>query len=240
MRLRSTCAAAIAACALPVFAQGLDRDTLLTEAPATPEAGNVRVTGAGGTQSGDPASQSSISATVQWTPFTHFAADIGGYWQGGEVGPSARARYQILEQQTHGVDLVAGLRFKTVGFEPDGGEAELLIAAGRSFGRFDVILNAVLGTETGGPGKDAEVKAFVGYRLTDALRLGLDGRLQAEFMDENGIKNPGSQDLDLVAGPAVSWLITEKLQLQALVGVAKPHGVLGSSATGLLQLSYDF
>ena len=42
------------------------------------------------------------------------------------------------------------MRFKTVGFHPDEGEVEFLLAAGRRFGRFEVVVNGVFGVETFG------------------------------------------------------------------------------------------
>ena len=49
------------------WADGLDRDTLLTEAPATPKAGTVRVTGGGegATQSDTPGTKTgAINASI--------------------------------------------------------------------------------------------------------------------------------------------------------------------------------
>src|SRR3979409_391938 len=87
------------------WADGLDRDALLTEAPATPKAGTVRVTGSGGgaTQGDNPGTGSGgLDASILWAPINHLAADVGGYFQDGAVGPSARARYQFLNQADHG------------------------------------------------------------------------------------------------------------------------------------------
>src|SRR5438094_253344 len=181
---------ATACLALAARADGLDRDNLLTEAPAVPPKGTVRIsgvttgtsadTGVNGTQG-----QANISGTIQWTPAENLAGDVGMYWQVGANGPSARVRYQLLSQQRAGLDLSAGVRFKTVGFNHDQGEVEFLPLAGRRFGNVELVLNGVFGFETGGEnGKDAEVKAFTGYRFGEDLRAGLDGRLQVEVGDE--------------------------------------------------------
>ena len=181
-----------------------------------------------------------------WAPFQNFAGDVGTYWQNANSGPTVRLRAQILSQASSGVDLGVGARFKKIGFfsHPlDGspnGEMEFLVAAGRRFGRFDVMLNGVFGLETGGPGKDLEGKLFAGYHFLENLRAGIDGRLQAEFVDEKGTKVPAVADMDLKVGPAVSWLFMERFQLQALIGVAKPKGVTAATGAGLLLASADF
>ena len=135
-----------------------------------------------------------------------------------------------------------GVRFKTVGFHPDQGEVEFLVAAGRRFGRFELGLNGVFGVETGGEnGKDVEAKAFAGYRFTEAVRAGIDSRFQAEIEDEQGTaKPPGIRDYDLTAGPAVSWLITPHIQVQALVGVAQPKKTDITAPVGVVTASFDF
>lgn len=229
-------------------AQGLDRDTLLTDAPAVPAQGTVRVTGGvtGTTDTsgvGNTQGQAQVSGNIQWTPLQHLAGDVGAYYQVGAQGPSARLRYQILSQLSAGIDLAAGIRFKTVGFHPDQGEVEFLIAAGRRLGKFELVLNGVFGVETaGGGGKDIEAKGFAGYRLNEAFRAGLDSRLQAEVSDQEhaAAKPPGARDYDLTAGPAVSWLVTRTFQLQALFGVAQPKKTAITSPVGVVSASVDF
>jgi hypothetical protein len=238
-------------------AAGIDRDSLLTEAPAVPDKGTVRVTGgATGTSSeqgvDNTQGQANITGTIAWTPIQNLSGDVGMYWQVGANGPSARVRYQVLNQASHGVDLSGGVRFKTVGFHPDNGEAEFLVAVGRRFGGFELVANGVFGVETGGEqGKDVEGKAFAGWRFSELLRAGIDGRLQAEIEDEEA-PEPGTapkigRDYDLTVGPAVSWIVArdlgrmaKNLQLQALVGVAQPKGTNSTSAVGVLAASIDF
>jgi len=243
--------------ALAARADGLDRDNLLSEAPAVPAKGTVRIsgvttgtsadTGVNGTQG-----QANITGTIQWTPVENLAGDVGMYWQVGANGPSARVRYQILSQSRAGLDLSAGVRFKSVGFHPDQGEVEFLVLAGRRFGNVELVLNGVFGVETGGEnGKDIEGKAFVGYRFSEDVRAGLDGRLQAEVEDE-GAADPTAppktgRDYDLTVGPAVSWIVARNLgnlarnlQLQALVGMAQPKRTDTTSAVGIVSASIDF
>ncbi|MBS2023146.1 MAG: hypothetical protein JST92_12095 [Deltaproteobacteria bacterium] len=234
--------------ATSALAGGLDRDSLLTDAPATPDKGTIRV-GAGGnaatkTADGATGTTGEVNASIMWSPIQYVAGDVGGYFGSSDRnGPAARIRYQILTQANTGVDLAGGVRFKTVGFHPDNGEVEVFLATGRSFGQFDLMLNGVVGFETGGgQGKDIEIKAFAGYRFTDSVRAGLDFRLQAEMDDEEEANKPANagRDSDLRSGPTVSWMITEKVQVQGLVGVAAPKGTNNVAPLGAVFLSFDF
>jgi len=243
--------------AFAVRAAGIDRDSLLSEAPAVPDQGTVRVTGgATGTSDDNGVSgtkgQANVAGSISWTPIQNLAGDVGAYWQVGKNGPSARIRYQFLNQFRHGLDLSAGARFKTVGFHPDQGEVEFLFLAGRRFGNVELVVNGVFGVETGGKsGKDIEAKAFAGYRFSEDLRAGLDGRVQAEVADEEspppGTPPKTGRDYDMTAGPAVSWIVARNLggffrdlQLQALVGVAQPKRTDNTAAVGILSASVDF
>ena len=237
----------VLALALGARAQGIDRDSLLTDAPAVPEKGTLRVSGgATATQNSDngatQAGSSSISGSIGWTPVKNLHVDVGAYAQVGAQGPAARVRYQFLSQDWAGLDLAGGLRFKTVGFHPDKGELEMLIAAGRKFGQFELVLNGVFGVETGGEsGKDIELKGFAGYRFNEAIRAGIDSRLQSEVQDEaHPAQTPTGRDYDLTAGPAVSWMLTRTIQFQALVGVAQPKKTNVTAPVGVVSASFDF
>ena len=235
---------------LAARAAGLDRDTLLTEAPATPNSGTVRVSAGANAQptgAADNGGTGGISGSILWAPIDRLAGDVGLYQQGPDSGPTVRLRFQLLKQQDVGLDLAIGARFKEFGFfkkqtgSPNG-EFEYLLALGKSFGLFDAMINTVIGFEAGGPGSDIEGKAFFGYRFLSNLRGGIDGRVQAEYKDESGTKKPDfGNDVNLVAGPAISWLtLNDKLQLQALLGVAKPRGTTTISPGGLLAVAFDF
>jgi hypothetical protein len=224
-------------------AQGLDRDTLLTDAPAVPPVGTVRVAGAGVATEKSDSGSSSFTGTVGWTPFANFHADVGAYFQSGAQGPAARVRYQLLNQLSHGLDLATGVRFKTVGFHPDEGELEFIVAAGRRFGQFEMVLNGVFGVETGGEnGKDVEAKAFAGWRFSPTVRAGIDSRLQAEIEGEAAPLTAlvTGRDYDLTVGPSVSWMVTPTIQLQALVGMAQPKKTDLTTGIGVLYAGIDF
>jgi hypothetical protein len=253
-------AVALCGAASAAYAQGIDRDSLLSEAPAVPRKGTVRVSGVTMGTSDESGvngnqGQANISGSVMWVPVENLAGDVGMYWQVGANGPSARVRYQILSQSITGIDLSAGARFKTVGFDPNQGEVELLLLAGRRFGNIELVVNGVFGFETGGEnGKDAEAKAFAGYRFNENLRAGMDGRIQVEIGEEEmappvlgGPVTPTGRDYDLTVGPAVSWIVARNLgdmfhnlQVQGLVGVAQPKRTDITAAVGIVSASIDF
>jgi len=246
--------------AAAVHAQGIDRDGLLSEAPAVPRRGTVRLSGVttGTTDEGGvngTQGQANISGSIMWVPVENLAGDVGMYWQVGANGPSARVRYQILSQSITGIDVSAGARFKTVGFNPNQGEVELLLLAGRRFGNIELVVNGVFGFETGGEsGKDVEAKAFAGYRFNENLRAAIDGRIQVEVREEEaappvlGPAVPAGRDYDLTVGPAVSWIVAgnvggdmfHNLQVQGLVGVAQPKRTDMTAAVGIVSASIDF
>jgi hypothetical protein len=252
--MRVAVAVLVMCAAFTARAEGIDRDSLLSEAPAVPDKGTVRVSGGAsgtGDSTANDAGHAAVSGSIAWTPIDRLSGDVGAYWQEGANGPSARVRFQILSQWQNGIDVSAGVRFKTVGFHPDNGEVEMLLLAGRRFGQVELVLNGVFGVETGGgEGKDAEVKAFGGWRFNELLRAGIDGRLQVEVGDEEqtvGAATVGGRDYDLTAGPAVSWIVARKLggvarnlQLQALFGVAQPKKTDVTAPVGILSASLDF
>jgi hypothetical protein len=246
LRLLILALSAIPALSSAANAAGIDRDSILTDAPAAPDKGTIRVTGGGigqaGTETGST-NQSSVSGNILWAPLEGLSMDVGAFFQSGNSGPSARIRYQLLSQARFGIDMSAGVRFKTVGFNPNQGEVEFLLLAGRRFGNLELTLNGVFGVETGpGGGKDAEVKFFGGYHLTDNLKLGIDSRLQAEVGDEENkpVGTPTTRDFDLTTGPAISWMVMPRLQLQGLVGMFMPKGTNLTAPGGVVQASFDF
>jgi len=245
---------ALALAASTARADGLDRDTLLTDAPAVPNKGTVRVTGGAtgspkdATETGGDTGTSNVSGNILWSPIQNLAGDVGAYMQvGANGGFSARARYQILSQSSAGLDLAGGVRFKSISWHASSfpatdqnGEVEFLVAAGRRFGHIELVLNGVFGVETGGgEGKDIEGKAFAGWRFNDAVTAGVDSRLQAEVSDtETGVST--GRDYDLTTGAAVSWLAMRNLQIQGLIGMAQPKKTDLTTPIGMVSASFDF
>jgi hypothetical protein len=224
-------------------AQMMDVDGLLTDAAAVPHAGTVRLFGSGGGQSSSAdggGAVGSVAGSLLWVPFQNIGGDLGAYYQTGRSGPAARVRYQVLDQEWAGVDLALGARYKSEGFSEFGhGEVEGIVALGRSFGRFDLVLNLVYGAEIGDPGMDAEVKSLLGWRFSDNFRLGAELRIQTEIHDEDGWKAPAMVTTDLIGGPSALWRVARPLSLQILTGVSKPAGSTSAGFIALVGLSID-
>jgi len=79
-------AAVLLVAASAASAQGLDRDTLLTDAPAVPPKGTVRVAGTGVATEKTDSSSSSFTGTIGWSPIENLHADVGAYFQSGDQG----------------------------------------------------------------------------------------------------------------------------------------------------------
>jgi hypothetical protein len=246
LRGGSQYALAVAVLAVSSAARGqlLDRDGLLVDAAAVPKVGTVRLSGSGGGQtaaSSTDTATGTVSGSVLWVPVTGLGGDVGAYYQTGRSGPSARLRYQLLEQERAGVSLSLGARYKSEGFAGEGsGEVEALVALGRSFGRLDLVLNLVWGWEINDPGQDVEVKVLVGWRFSDDLRLGLEVRAQSEVHDEEGWHAPSMRATDFSAGPTLLWRLARPVVFQVLVGVGKPVQQTSAGFLALGAFNVDF
>jgi hypothetical protein len=221
-----------------------DRDSLLVDAAAVPQAGTLRLSAGGGASASTAASSSAsanLGAGIQYTLLPGFALGVSGYVDGGQVTPAATARYQFLNQLDHGLNLSALARFKSVGFTSTGSELEAGVNAGRRFGLFDVLANGVVGKGLGGDsGTDLEGKLSTGVALGQSGRLGLDARLRSEISDsQQSITPPMGRDFDLMAGPTASVII-QRVQLQAFAGYSAPRHTVRAGPAALGSVSIDF
>jgi hypothetical protein len=216
------------------------RDTLLVDAAAVPRAGTVRLgLGGGASGGGDTAGTANLGASVLYAFLPGLAAGLSGYSEGGAFSPSATLRWQLLEQDSQGVNLAALVRYKSVGFVPSAAEVEASLNVGRTLGRFELLADGVFGKGIrGDTGADVEGKLSAGWNATEAVRLGADARLQAELADDEASPSPG-RDFDLLAGPTASVVI-QSVQLQALAGVAAPRRSLAVGPAAMALASIDF
>jgi len=166
-------------------------------------------------------------------PSKNLAGDVGMYWQVGANGPSARVRYQILSQSRTGLDLSAGARFKTVVSMPIRARSNSSCWRAVDSATSSWCSRGVRLRDGRRERQGRRAKAFAGYRFSEDLRAGLDGRIQVE-VGEEGTPGPGAlpktgRDYDFTAGPALSWIVARNLgtlfrnfQVQGLIGVAQP------------------
>src|SRR2546430_17650015 len=89
----------VLAAATQARAAGIDRDSLLSEAPAVPDKGTVRISGgATGTSSdqgvNNTPGQANITGTIAWTPIQNLSGDVGMYRsEERRVGKECRSRW---------------------------------------------------------------------------------------------------------------------------------------------------
>src|SRR2546423_7248855 len=108
-RAMRSLAAVVLAFASAASAEGLDRDTLLTDAPAVPPVGTVRIAGAGVATEKSDSSSSSLTGSVGWTPIQNLHADVRAYFQAGAQGPAARIPYPPPDPRSPGPHRATGL-----------------------------------------------------------------------------------------------------------------------------------
>ncbi|MFL5343896.1 MAG: hypothetical protein ACJ8AT_03850, partial [Hyalangium sp.] len=113
----------------------MDRFFSLSESAATPPT-EIRAETRGQATSSDSAQGYGVSQQVEVVLTRGLSLRAGAELRNTTHGftPSGQAKYQFLRQSEHGVNASAGLRYKQVGFQSDGGEAEAFFAVGRRFG----------------------------------------------------------------------------------------------------------
>jgi hypothetical protein len=94
---------------------------------------------------------------------------------GGSMRPQIGARFQILDQQRHDIDLSVAVGFREDRFGAEDGMFQGTLAAGRRFGRTAVVVNGVFGTDGEGDDHEGEVRLTVLRDVGTRLHLGVDG-----------------------------------------------------------------
>ena len=154
--------------------------------------------------------------------------------------PIAQGKYQFLRQADHGLNASAGLRYKQVGFQPDGGEVEVFVAAGKRFGRLLATGNVVAGRGVSSDEMDIEGHAGLGYLLGENWLVGLNTRLQQEVEDE-GEAEVGhvGREFELLGG-AMAGYTWGPVDLSLLGGWYLPRASNSSGPLAMLQLGLNF
>jgi hypothetical protein len=94
---------------------------------------------------------------------------------GGSFRPQIGARFQVLDQRRHDVDLSVAVGFREDRFGAEDGLFQGTIAGGRRFGRTAVVMNAVYATDGEGDDHEGELRLTVLRELGAHLHLGFDG-----------------------------------------------------------------
>jgi hypothetical protein len=225
-------------------------DGVVVDAAAIPKPGTLRFSAiGGGGELGRNASDSAYGAVGGLYSFgtqtQRFAAIVQGvfdpgtrekYHLGSGIGPSLALHWQFMSQERTGTNLGVSMRYKAIGFNAGSSELELGFNAGRTFGNFSLVGNAVVGKEVNDGGADLEVRAGGLYNLAAALSVGFEGRLRSGIEPDAVIATVRSYDL--VVGPTVA-LNLGPIRFQGIVGYGMPRYQVSGGAFGLLSMAAD-
>jgi hypothetical protein len=217
----------------------MDRFFPLSESAATPPT-DVRAETTGQASSSDSEQSYGVSQQVEVVLLKGLALRAGAELRNGSHGftPIAQGKYQFLRQEDHGVNASAGLRYKQVGFQSDGGEAEAFFALGRRFGKLLATGNVVAGRGVSNDEMDIEGHAGVGYLLTDNLMVGVNSRVQLEVEEEEEVGHIG-REFEMLSGGVVgyTWNVVD---LSLMGGWYMPRASNSSGPLAMLRLGINF
>jgi hypothetical protein len=210
-----------------------------TVGAAAPKA-HADVTALGGYDSAAKQARAISTAEARLLPFLALRVE---YEHGPGTGDANDrvtfgARATILTQDKYGIDLGAGFFFQPTDFR---GEGDFVgaITAGRSFGRWGVFCNALVGVDSEGDDGSAEVRLSSTYRATKQLHLGFDARARYNFSDDDKRFSEQQVNWEVQAGPLAS-LALGPVGLMAIVGpsalrLTEP-GASGKTALGAVAM----
>ncbi|MGZ3457467.1 MAG: hypothetical protein ACXU86_03060 [Archangium sp.] len=219
----------------------MDRFFTLSESAATPPS-YVRAETTGEASSGDSQGAFGVSQKVEVVVVRGLSLRVGAELRNTDGGftPSAQAKYQFLRQSDHGVNMSAGLRYKQVGFQANGAEAEAFVAAGKRMGQVLATANLVMGRELVNEGMDFEGHLGVGYLLTDKLVVGANARFQHELDDAEavGLAHTG-REFELTSGAMVGYALGI-VDLSLMGGWYMPRASTASGPLAMMRVGFNF
>ncbi len=150
---------------------------------------------------------------------------------GPGMGPDNRfgvgARVQLLNHREHGVDGGLGLFYQPNDFRDEGHVVGALLV-GRSFGRFGVFANALVGGDPEGDDAAAEGRLSALLRVTRAFRLGWDSRFRYNMSTDEKRNGTLARDWELQSLPSLSYTIGPMALLAeaglSMLQVTGPYG----------------
>lgn len=219
----------------PIIAEDADRVFALSESAAVPST-FVRAHTVG--RGSNTAQAFRIDQSVELVPLQHLSLRVTAEWStNAGFKPSAQAKYQFLNQQSHGVNMAVGVKYKTEGFDPSGSEVEGILAAGRSFGRMLATANLVFGQGVGeAHDQDLEGHLSGGYQISDQLLAGVSARYKFALTEA---AEGSARPMELIAGPVVAYNMGwVDASLQG--GVYVPKGDVPVGGIAILGLNFSF
>jgi hypothetical protein len=150
--------------------------------------------------------------------------------------PSIGARLQLLSQGRHGMDGAVAVLYKAEGFNEPEGEIELVLSAGKRFGRTMLLANLAYGQDPEARERDGEVRAAALVRVGQRAAVGLDGRWRFDLgSDAAKLMAAREPTFDLDVGP-VAALPLGPVALIAHAGLSVIRRVGESTRVGAVAL----
>lgn len=144
------------------------------------------------------------SADARLLPLLSLRVDFD---HGPGMGPRDRfgvgAKLQVLRRSSVGIDAALGLAYQPNDFREEG---HIVASAllGRSFGRFQLFANALLGSDPEGDDRAIEARLSALYRAVQRLHLGLDTRFRLNASEDEKRAGTETIDWELQATPTAS------------------------------------
>jgi len=155
---------------------------------------------------------------------------------------SVGARFGILKQSRHGIDLGAGLFYQPKDFRSEGNVVGGLMLA-RHFGHLGLFANTLFGTDPEGDDQSLELRLGGLYAAQDWLSVGFDARSRFNFSEDEKRSTAQSVDWELQAAPTAIFCLGQ-LSLMALLGPsvvrttpAAGETMGGGTRSGLLAMA---
>lgn len=150
------------------------------------------------------------------------------------VRPSLAARFDVLRQEGHGVDLAVLSGYESYGFNLVPAIATR-VAVGRGWDRLRVLLNAGYGAGLKLGEHAGEVRGALFYRLASRVRVGFDSRARVD-LERDDDEPAGEPEWDVVAGPVAtvtfgSFAVTASTGVSAVRRRFAPRTDLGAAGT---------
>jgi hypothetical protein len=124
----------------------------------------------------------------------------------GQVQPNFGLRFRIASQDEHGIDFAAALSYRLERFTEDEGLVQLLFAAGRRLGRFNLLLNAAYGQDPEADDREGEAALACLYTVSSTIQVGLENHLRFDlFSDDPKRAMRRDAEYDLTVGPLAQW-----------------------------------
>lgn len=173
----------------------------------------------------DTAAGSARARSVVESAVTSFFAVRADYEHGPATGYQDRVgiggRFQVLNQQSHGIDLGLGTFYRPRDFRGEGNVVGALML-GRSFGRLRLFGSALFGSDAEGDDQDIDTSLSATYRVSDRIHIGWD----------NHFNYVTSTDVKRFATVTTDW----ELQLEPTVVVSLgPLAILTEAGFSALQ-----